>query len=169
MLLLEVLVRMRRFDAQSGFTLNEVLIVVVILAILVSAVIGVGKRLKDQANEKLCRSTIQVLIAAIEQYYDYRGSFPDPFLNPSSDPDLEPFENLYKQLYEVSTSRKLCEQIQASQVGNIDGDKYSEFVDPWGEPFDYQYDEIAGQTFPVIVSGGVDRDLTQAADNISSK
>jgi prepilin-type N-terminal cleavage/methylation domain-containing protein len=151
MLLLEAVLRMRRFDAQSGFTLNEVLIVIVILGILVAAVLGIGRRLKEQGNEKLCRSTMEVLDTAIEQYYDYRGEFPSSGVS------------LYQQLYGVPTSRKICEQIQASQVAGF------EFIDPWGEPLDYQYDAIAGETFPVIVSGGPDGKLITTADNISSK
>ena len=140
---------MRRFDGQSGFTLTEILIVMAIIGILVGALIGVGRRLKTQADEKLCRSTIEVLVGAIEQYYDYRQAYPDPAAN------------LYDQLNAVVNSRKLIEQIQASQVVGKD------FLDPWGIPFDYSY--IAGQSFPVIVSGGADKDLSTTADNISSK
>lgn len=140
---------MKRFDGQSGFTLNEILIVVAIIGILVSVLIGAGRRLKTQADEKLCRSTIEVLVGAIEQYYDNRQAYPDPAAN------------LYDQLNSVVNSRRLIEQIQASQISG------ALFIDPWGNPIDYSY--IVGQSFPVITSGGPDGDLLTAADNLSSK
>jgi hypothetical protein len=39
-------------------------------------VLGVGKRLAGQAQEKLARSTIGILVSALEQYYNYHGVFP---------------------------------------------------------------------------------------------
>jgi type II secretory pathway pseudopilin PulG len=54
----------------------EVLTVIAILAILASILLGVGKRLQAQAEEKLARSMIDILVSALEQYYDYHGEFP---------------------------------------------------------------------------------------------
>ncbi len=156
---------MRKCYSQSGFSLSEVLIVVAILLILIGAVVGFGKHLKRQAQESLCECTIGVLIAAIEQYHDWHEAFPDPANNP--DPKISSIEYLYDQLYSQPKSCALCEQIQKSQIGDTDNDRKFEFLDPWGEPLDYQY--VPGMTFPVVESGGPDGDLTTAADNISSK
>ena len=49
---------MKPGSLKSGFTLIEMLVVVAIIAILVSMVVGVTKRIDDQRKERLCRSTI---------------------------------------------------------------------------------------------------------------
>ena len=158
---------MKKCHSQLGFTLSEVLIVVAILLILAGAIVGFGKRLKQQARANLCECTIGVLIAAIEQYHDWHDAFPAPNfpVDPVNDPRRLPIENLYAQLYGQPKSCALCEQIEKSQKGDTDSDGKFEFLDPWGEPLRY----LPGMTFPVVESGGPDGDLTTAADNISSK
>jgi prepilin-type N-terminal cleavage/methylation domain-containing protein len=56
---------------KSGFTLIEMLMVVAIIAILVSMVVGITKRIDDQSKERLCRSTIVLLGNALEQFRDF--------------------------------------------------------------------------------------------------
>jgi prepilin-type N-terminal cleavage/methylation domain-containing protein len=148
---------MKKLQSQFGFTLSEVLIVVAILLILIGALVGFGKHLKQQAQVSLCECRIKVLVAAIEQYYDWHEAFPDPAVN------------LYQQLYSLPKSRAICQQLENSLLGNTN----PEFLDPWGKPYRYE----AGMTFPVVESGGPDRgfgnELPQpigsAADNISSR
>jgi prepilin-type N-terminal cleavage/methylation domain-containing protein len=67
---------MRYCAKTKGFSTVEVLTVIAILAILASILLGVGKRLQAQAEEKLARSMIDILVSALEQYYDYHGVFP---------------------------------------------------------------------------------------------
>ena len=157
---------MRKCYSQSGFTLSEVLIVVAILLILAGALVGFGKRLKQQARVSLCECTIGVIIAAIEQYHDWHDAFPDSDIDP-----VTSIEYLYDQLYSQPKSCALCEQIEKSQKGDTDGDGAFEFLDPWGEPLRYQSLDKNGfpLTFPLVISGGPDRDLTTVADNISSR
>ena len=166
---------MKKFYSQSGFTLSEVMIVVTILLILAGALVGFGKHLKQQARASLCECTIEVLIAAIEQYHDWHEAFPDP----ANDPLMSPIENLYDQLYSQPKSCALCEQIEKSLKGDTDGDGAFEFLDPWGKPLRYRYLDKNGfpLTFPLVISGGPDggfgdelpQPVGSAADNISSK
>jgi prepilin-type N-terminal cleavage/methylation domain-containing protein len=62
---------MRTRAYKSGFTLIEMLLVVAIIAILVSMVVGVAKRIDDQSKERLCRNTIALLGNALEQFRDF--------------------------------------------------------------------------------------------------
>ena len=156
---------MRSCRKYRGFSTLEVLAAVTIVIILAMIVLGVGRRLQTQADERLARSTIQILVTAIGQYYEFWNEFPDQ----SGTDSVERCEQLYEQLYSTPNSKSLCEQIQATQIGdtNEDEDKLPEFLDPWGRPLDYKYSP--GDSFPVIESGGPDSDPCTVADNISSK
>jgi prepilin-type N-terminal cleavage/methylation domain-containing protein len=61
---------------KKGFSLVEVMAVVAVLMVLAGMVLGLGKRLQDQAKEKLAQSTIDILVTAIEVYYADEGEFP---------------------------------------------------------------------------------------------
>ena len=62
---------MRTRAYKSGFTLIEMLVVVAIIAILVSMVVGITKRIDDQSKERLCRNTIALVGNALEQFRDF--------------------------------------------------------------------------------------------------
>ena len=67
---------MKVLRRQSGFSLIEMLSVVAVMLILFSIVVGLGKRIKRQAQENLCKSTIEIIYNGIQQYYDQHGEFP---------------------------------------------------------------------------------------------
>jgi prepilin-type N-terminal cleavage/methylation domain-containing protein len=69
--------KMNRLRKQCAFTAVEVLTTVAILAILVGILLGVGRRLVTQAEEKLAQSTIDIIVLALEQYYT--DSVPNDF------------------------------------------------------------------------------------------
>ena len=157
---------MRSCWKNRGFSTLEVLAAVAIVIILAMIVLGVGKRLQTQADERLAKSTIQILVTAIGQYHEFWNEFPavDPCDTPA-----EHSEELYSQLYKTPNSKSLCEQIQATQIGDTSDPPNDEleFLDPWGWPMDYRYSP--GDSFPVIESSGPDSDPCTLADNISSK
>ncbi len=201
---------MVKFCDKKGFSITEILVVIAILAILVTLVLGAGKRLKAQAEEKLAKSTIGVLVAAIEHYYDYHGNF--PVIADASYDEAQLFADLTADLGaavallgsgvhldEYSSSealfyfldknpdcRSIVEAIGITQmtckdavgvnliveVDDGSGNPLPElplirFIDPWGNAFRYEY--AAGDTFPVITSGGPDGDIDGTPeDNVSS-
>lgn len=61
---------------KNGFSMIELLTAIAILAVLVTILLGVGKRIREQANEKLAQGMIDVIVAALEQYYDLHDDFP---------------------------------------------------------------------------------------------
>ncbi len=149
-----------------GFSTIEVLAAVAIVITLAMIVLGVGKRLKTQADERLARSTIQILVTAISQYYEFWNNKFPAVTDPCA-PPVEHSEELYNQLYSTPSSRRLCEQIQATQIGSTDSDTNLEFLDSWGNALDYMYS--AGDSFPEVISGGPDGDPCTLANNISSR
>jgi len=147
-----------------GFSTVEMLVAVSIVIILATIVLGVGRRLKTQAEEKLARSTIGILVTAVTQYHEFWNKFPAV-----TDPCGLPVEQLYRRLYKTPSSRSFCEKIDATMIGDTGDPKNDklEFLDPWGKPLDYRYRD--GDSFPVIESGGPDGDPCTTADNISSR
>ena len=72
---------MRTRAYKSGFTLIEMLMVVAIIAILISMVVGITKRIDDQSKERLCRNTIALLGNALEQFRDFGYEYKDSYYN----------------------------------------------------------------------------------------
>ena len=56
---------------KTGVTLVEMLVVVAIIAILATMVIGIAARIDNQAKERLAKSTIAIINAALGQFQDY--------------------------------------------------------------------------------------------------
>ena len=149
-----------------AFSTIEVMAAVSIVIILAAIVLGVGRRLKTQADEKLAKSTIQILVTAIGQYHQFWDEFPAVDLDEQT---IEHGEDLYRQLYSTPNSKRFCEKIDSTMIGDTSEPPNDdlEFLDPWGRPLDYIY--IAGDSFPEIISGGPDGDPCTRADNISSR
>ena len=59
------------------------LIVVAIIAILATMVVGIASRIDTRSKENLAKSTIAILTAALEQFYDYGYQYKD---NPAYTP-----------------------------------------------------------------------------------
>jgi len=64
---------------RTGLTLVEILVVVAIIAILATMIIGLSHRIDTQAKEKLTASTIAMLTAALEQFYDYDYNYQNQY------------------------------------------------------------------------------------------
>lgn len=67
---------MRLLCRKNGFSLVEILVVIAAVAVLVSMVVGVGKHVKEQGKIKLTESTIEILVTAVELYYQDNGEMP---------------------------------------------------------------------------------------------
>jgi Tfp pilus assembly protein PilE len=65
---------MNRAQRQCAFSAVEVITAVAILAILAGMLLGLGRQLRVQAEEKLAQSTIDIIVAALEQYYVSNGN-----------------------------------------------------------------------------------------------
>jgi len=61
---------------QSGFSLPEVLMVAAVLGLLAALVLGLGRRLYRQSQERLTGGAIEILVAAMEQYHEAYDAFP---------------------------------------------------------------------------------------------
>jgi type II secretory pathway pseudopilin PulG len=161
----------------------EVLTVIAIIAVLVSLVLGLGKRIKTQAREDFCKSGINIINSALQEYYDQYTWFPftadfafdqtdlDAMLNTefgggsitgAVEDTYASSEALFYNLdQKCPNSRKLIDKLAVSLTAG--GRQYDDgtdlhdlvrFVDPWGNALRYMYS--AGDVFPVVVSAGAD-------------
>jgi prepilin-type N-terminal cleavage/methylation domain-containing protein len=81
---------MNRTGGQRGFTLVELLVVAAIIVVMASALVGVGRRMLTRAQEKLARSTLDIVVTAIEQYHGELGRFPIPLVYDQTNKQLLP-------------------------------------------------------------------------------
>ena len=197
-----------------AFSTVEILVTVAILAILAGILLGFGRGIRTQAEDKLAQSTIDVIVTALEQYYDFHGDFPfvaQPYVEvpPSGygqaalqatieqdnglalgsstitgahEDEYSSSEALFYFLNKLPASRRIIDVITDTQITNKGSDggplkieaptgsfpiDLIRFIDPWGMAFRYTY--TAGDNFPLIESGGADRDLATMGDNITSQ
>lgn len=66
---------MKSYESKSGLSLVEMLVVVAIIVILTTMVIGLAGRIDNQSKERLTKSTIAILTAALGQFQDYRYQY----------------------------------------------------------------------------------------------
>lgn len=81
---------MKTCRVKNGLTLVEILVVVAIMAILVSAVITVAVRTQQQAEEQVTANTIAILSAALKEFGEYDYKFKgDDYIDHKFPPDCD--------------------------------------------------------------------------------
>jgi len=158
---------MKSREHNSAISIVEILVVVAIIAVLAGIISWLGGRTDDQTKAQAVEATFAVLEGALQEYYDFKGSFPvaadvDPHVN---------CEILYAALSSVPGSRNVLDKLSDKLIAN----KFNvgaavpvqEIYDPWGTVLDYRYN--AGDAFPKLVSAGPDRDFTSTGDNITNR
>lgn len=70
---------MKRRRYNASFTLVEMLIVVAIIVILAAMVVGLASRISNKTKEQFAESTIAILAATLEQFYDYGYNYPSSY------------------------------------------------------------------------------------------
>lgn len=61
---------------QYGFSMLETLTAIAIVVLIAAMVLGLGKRIRIQAQENLCKSELEILNTAIQYYYERYKEFP---------------------------------------------------------------------------------------------
>lgn len=149
----------------TGFSLVEILIVVAVIAILASMMLGVAELVNSKSKQRALKTTFALLDSALEEYYDYWDTFPDP--NKVNTP---PFPSrsaaLYAQLNSTPPCRDIVEKISNTVISD-NPDNLPEVTDPWGTVLEYLY--VPDETFPKLISAGPDKDPTTIGDNITNR
>lgn len=139
------------------------LIVVAVVALLATMVIGIASRIDNQTKEKGLENILALLEGALQEYYEYWSTFPDP----NKPPYPTHSAALYGQLQSTPSSREILKEIDDSLIKNnpavVD---MPQIYDPWGTVLDYRY--VPGDNFPELISAGPDRKFG-TADDIASR
>ena len=178
----------------DGFTIVELLIVVAILALAAVALVGVTIHIQTQGDVALTKQSVQLLSAAVAQFYDITGHYPvDDWTNRDDDGSRiyganssgtpKPDELLYLQLSLLPQTRKIIaklpDQLLAKPHDDITvtlGGQQTPYlrsiVDPWHTEDDHRplryirNVSSVGEGFPTIRSDGPDGESTSAADKL---
>jgi len=102
---------------KRGLSLVEMLIVVGVIALLATMVIGVASRIDSQTKEKGVESLFALLEAALDEYKEFQGVFPQQPVKDFAAAAAHS-EYLYGELYSVPGSRKILEKISDSLIRN---------------------------------------------------
>jgi type II secretory pathway pseudopilin PulG len=151
----------------TGFTLVEVLIVVAFILVLVSIVLMATSSGRLSGEEQLTRATIELLDTALQEYYDYTGTFPPQDVDDAGYA-LGHCEELYRELSRIPDCRKVLGKIPESLIRDEQGNDYLEIYDSWGLPLDYVYDSNVN-TFPLLRSAGPNRSFRYDEDDVKNK
>ena len=131
----------RRFRGQDGFTLIEIMVVILIIGLLALIVVPRLRGVADRAKRTKAQADIQELKQALDRYYLDNGSYP------TSDQGLQAL------VTPPSTGRVPTNYETGGYIEKLPGD-------PWGNQYFYQSD---GSTYALKSFGP---DGVQGSDDI---
>ena len=131
----------RRFRGQDGFTLIEIMVVILIIGLLALMVVPRLRGVADRAKRTKAQADIQELKQALDRYYLDNGSYP------TSDQGLQALVN------PPTAGRVASNYEQGGYIEKLPND-------PWGNQYFYQSD---GSTYALKSFGP---DGVQSADDI---
>ena len=132
-------VRKKAFpNARRGFTLLEVMLVMVILLILAGMIVPMYMGIQQQAQIDAAAAQLDLFESALGFYYMHNGMYPTT-------------EQGLTALRVMPSS----EPVPRKWVGYLDEDA-TELNDYWGQPYQYRYPSEHSRTKPDIWSSGPD-------------
>ena len=131
----------RRFKGQDGFTLIEIMVVILIIGLLALMVVPRLRGVADRAKRTKAQADIQELKQALDRYYLDNGSYP------TTDQGLQALVN------PPTAGRVPSNYEQGGYIEKLPSD-------PWGNQYFYQSD---GSTYALKSFGP---DGVQSADDI---
>lgn len=124
---------------KRGFTLIEILVVIVILAVLAGIVVGAAKYAQTKAARSRAQAEIATMESALEHYKNDNGIYPPSTGNRSS-PSPPGYPGVIEisnsgSLYAALTTPKVYMTFKPNQIA-LNG-VITYVVDPFGHPYNY--------------------------------
>ena len=125
---------------KRGFTLLELLIVIVIIGVLVGLLVPAFNKLKEQSKRTQARGEAQSIETAVKAYFQEYGYWPCP----DNDDEVEP-------LYKTTDNHEVLDRllpvasdntkgITFLEVDDLSRDDDGNALDPWEEPYEVLID-----------------------------
>jgi general secretion pathway protein G len=125
---------MNRGKGKSGFTLIELMVVIVIIMVLMGIVIGAAKYAHTKGATSRAQAEIAMIENALENYKSDNGIYPGSTATRSSPPAGTEINNS-GGLYTALTAPKVYMTFRPDQIKVTGGITY--IVDPFGSPYNY--------------------------------
>lgn len=153
----------RRRHRTKGFTLVEMLMVVVILGVLLAIIVGVTATVQKKGNIEQTKTNMRAILAALGAYYDIYRDYPV-----DSNPSYPLAYMLAGAGCPGKCKDKLATGMPFDAIYYISGSTPSwSFLDGFGRAMTYAKSSAKGGG-PLLTSPGPDGDPNTAADNIYS-
>jgi len=163
--------------SKGAFTLVELMVVIVVIGIVGGIIFSGAGYLFEKQAIKQAKVEVEVLKIALDEFKREYGDFPETFDNEGEMASFILFHSLYGT-HQLSLDTETWERVEVSEFRrnllpvdkmtletlSDDGSEkfnFSEFdhflVDPWGEPFIYQFPRQDGHRGFLLYSKGPDQ------------
>ena len=163
--------------SKSAFTLVELMVVIVVIGIVGGIIFSGAGYLFEKQAIKQATVEVEVLRVALDEFKREYGDFPETFDNEGDIASFILFHSLYGthqlstdteawERVEVSESRKNLLPVDKMTLETLSDDESEKFnflefdhflVDPWGEPYIYQFPRQDEQRGFLLYSKGPDQ------------
>ena len=177
---------------KGAFTLVELMVVIVVIGIVGGIIFSGAGYLFEKQAIKQAKVEVEVLKIALDEFKREYGDFPETFDNEGEMASFILFHSLYGthqlsldtetwERVEVSEFRKNLLPVDKMTLETLSDDgsekfNFSEFdhflVDPWGEPFIYQFPRQDGHRGFLLYSKGPDQKgdpFNESLDSVPEK
>lgn len=171
--------------SQSAFTLIELMVVIVVIGMVGGIIFSGAGYLFEKQAVKQAKVEIEVLKIALDDFKREYGDYPETFDNEGELAGFVLFHSLYgtHEVYQgtwekldssdfkkslLPTDKMTLEILDDEKVNRSNYKEFDHFlVDPWGEPYIYQYPRMDGHTGFLLYSKGPDQKSEPFSDNAS--
>ena len=151
--------------SRRGFTLIELMAVIVIIAILVALIFSVGLYLRHDSGNKVTLATLDILSVAIEAFHAETGKMPEEANVSGAATEIEAAitrsKYLGAQLLSARSSNERLIHLPQDAIrshptnGKLEPSQFLCFQDGFERPIDYRKEKGMGGA-PMLISAGPD-------------
>ena len=170
---------MRMKDKKSAFTLVELLVVLMVIGVLAGIIFSGATFLFGEQGIKQAKTELEILQLCLDEYRRDIGSYPiTEDLGDSKECGVRFLQALHGTHDEEGNflgedfNRKMYLPLDKFETDVSEESEDSFLVDPWGEPYEYNFPRLDGHEGYLLLSKGPDGEfepITEQIDGIPEK